>query len=159
MIGWTRQWTLFTLALIGIHLLLHIAVGLGGIAPDLLAATALLGARRLPIAGGIVLGFCVGLIADTFAVDAFAATGLGLAVACGAGAVSRDYFEGESLLFTAVYLLCGATLAGVVGEAIAGRGGGTPLNIVFGSVLAATWTAVAGTAALAAYREVTGPRA
>jgi cell shape-determining protein MreD len=158
MIGWTRQWTLFTFVLITAHFLLHVALGMGGLAPDLLAVAALLGARRLPIAGGAVLGFVIGLLADAFAVTGFAATGLGLAVACAGGAYSRDFFEGESLIFNAVYLLGGATIATLVAEIFAGRTGGQLFNAFFGAVLAGTYTAVAGIAALAAYRRLAGPR-
>ena len=159
MTGWTRKWTLFTLVMIVVHLLLHVGIGLGGIAPDLLTATALLGARRLPLAGAIAFGFAIGLLADTFAVDGFAATGLGLAIACGLGAFSRDYFEGESLLFTAVYLLIGAGVSSILADVLAGRASGPPIGYAAGIVGSAIYTAVAGAFALATYREAAGPRA
>lgn len=159
MSGWSRKWTAFTIVLIAAHLLLHVGLGLGAIAPDLLTAAALLGARRLPLALGVAYGFCMGLLGDAFAVDAYAATGLGLAVACGLGALTRDYFEGESLLFTAVYVLVGAALAGMVAAVMAGRTDGSLLGFIAGLILTAVYTGVAGGFALAAYREVAGPRA
>lgn len=159
MTGWTRKWTFFTLVMIVVHLLLHVGIGLGSVAPDLLTVTALLGARRLPVAAGVLFGFCIGMLADAFAIDGYAATGLGLAVACGLGALSRDYFEGESLLFTAVYLLIGAVLAGLIGGLLSGRSAGPAVGIVAGVVLAAVYTAVAGSFALAGYREAAGSRA
>ena len=159
MIGWTRKWTVFTLVMVVVHLLLHVGIGLGGIAPDLLTATALLGARRLPLAGAIAFGFAIGLLADAFAVDGFAATGLGLAIACGLGALSRDYFEGESLLFTAVYLLVGAGVSAILTDVLAGRASGPPIAYAAGIVGSAIYAAVAGAFALATYREAAGPRA
>lgn len=159
MTGWTRKWTLFTLVLVVLHLLLHVGIGLDGIAPDLLTAVALLGARRLPLAAAIAFGFGIGLLADAFAVYGFAATGLGLAIACGLGAFSRDYFEGESLLFTAVYLLIGAGVSGILADLLAGRAAGPPIGYAVRTVAGAVYTAVAGTFALATYREAAGPRA
>jgi rod shape-determining protein MreD len=158
MSGWTRQWTLFTLLLLTAHSLLHVTLGMGGLAPDLLAVAALLGARRLPPAGGAALGLTIGLLADAFAVSGFGATALGLSVACLGGALSRDFFEGESLIFNTIYLLAAGALALLIADLAAGRAGDQPFNAIFGAILGATYTAVAGTAALAAYRHVAGMR-
>jgi hypothetical protein len=158
MTGWTRQWTVFTFLLLTGHFVLHVTLGIGGLAPDLLAVAALLGARRLPAVGGAALGFGLGLLADAFAVTGFGATGLGLAVACLGGAMSRDFFEGESLIFNTVYLLTAGALALLIADLAAGRTGNQPVNAIFGAILGATYTAVAGTAALAAYRHVVGMR-
>jgi hypothetical protein len=158
MTGWTRQWTVFTLILLTAHFVLHVTLGMGGLAPDLLTVAALLGARRLPTAGGAALGLAIGLLADAFAVTGFAATSLGLAVACLGGALSRDFFEGESLIFNTVYLLAAGALALLIADVAAGRAGSQPVNAIFGAILGATYTAVAGTAVLAAYRHVAGMR-
>ena len=158
MSGWTRQWTVFTLLLLTAHFLLHVTLGMGGLAPDLLTVAALLGARRLPPAGGAALGFAIGLLADAFAVAGFGATALGLALACLGGALTRDFFEGESLMFNTVYLLAAGALAMSVADLAAGRAGSQPVNVIFGAILGATYTAVAGTAVLAGYRHVAGMR-
>lgn len=157
--GWTRQWTGFTLLLVLGHLVLHVLFGLGRIAPDLLAICALLGARRLPIAAAVAFGFVIGLLADTFAVSGFAATGLGLAVASGIGSYSQDFFEGDSLIFTTGYLLVLVAMATFIAEMMSGRAGGNPLAAMFGALLSAIYTALAGTAALAGYRQMAGSRA
>lgn len=159
MIGWTRQWTIFVLLLVFSHLIIHVGFGIGGLAPDLLTVTALLSARRLPIAAAVAFGFVIGMLADSFAVHGFAATGLGLAVVCGLGSLSRDYFDGDSLLFSAVYLLLGATLAGVLAATLAGRSAQAPLGLPMEALLRAVYTGFAGSVAMAAYRELTGPRA
>jgi hypothetical protein len=157
--GWTRQWTGFALLLILVHLVLHVLFGLGRSAPDFLAVCALLSARRLPMAGAVAFGFIIGLLADSFAVSGFAASAMGLAVASGLGSYSQDYFEGDSLIFTTVYLLALGALSTFIAEMLSGRAGGNPVGAMLGALLGAIYTALAGAAALAAFRQVAGSRA
>lgn len=159
MTSWTRQWTIFTLLLIFGHLLLHVGFGLGSLAPDLLTITALLGARRLPVGAAVAFGFLVGVLADAFAVHGFAASGLGLAVAAGMGSLSRDFFDGDSLFFTAIYLFLGGLLSTVLGSLLAGRAAQGALGLPLEAVLTALYVSVAGSLLLLAYGEMTGPRA
>ncbi len=159
MSGWTRQWTLFTLVLLIAHILLHVALGLGAAAPDLLMVAALLGARRLPTAGAAGLGFFLGILADTFAVTGFGATAFALALVCGIGSLSQDFFEGESLIFNGIYLLAGAILATLLADVVSGRGTGGFLPGTLGVFGAAGYTALAGSATLWVYRRWAGLRA
>jgi cell shape-determining protein MreD len=159
MIGWNRRWTLFTIVLIALHYVLHATLGLGVVAPDLLMAAALLGGRRLPAAGAAGLGLLLGLLADAFAVTGFGASGVALALIAAVGSLSRDFFEGESVLFTAGYLLAGAWTASMIAATLGGRLDTSALGSAATSLAAAAYTTVAGLGALSVYRRAAGPRA
>jgi rod shape-determining protein MreD len=104
-----RFW-LFIALLVVLHFTLHLALGLGRAAPDLLTVAALLGARRLPGAGAALLGLVLGLLNDALSIVAFGATAVALTAVSYVGSRTRDMFEGESLLFGMVYLFVGKWL-------------------------------------------------
>ena len=94
-------------SLILTHLLLHVALALGPMAPDLLVVALLLASRALGSAGGAALGFVLGLLEDAFAVVSFGANVVALTVVGALGARTRDFFVGDSIRFLAVYFTLG----------------------------------------------------
>jgi rod shape-determining protein MreD len=103
--GW--PFWVFIAALVVLHLILHLTLGMGPEAPDLLTVAVLLGAR--PLSGGAAagLGFGLGLVEDAVSVTAFGAAAAAYTIVAYLGARSRDFFVGESLFFLAGYLFLG----------------------------------------------------
>ncbi|HEX6940140.1 MAG TPA: rod shape-determining protein MreD [Longimicrobiales bacterium] len=157
-----RAWTfwVFIALLIVVNFLLHLAIGLGATAPDLLTVAVLLAARRLRPAPAAALGLALGLLRDALSLIAFGADAVALTVLGFLGARSRDLFVGESLAFVALYLFVGKWLHDVIYYLIAGADvrGSAVVRLLIEAPLAAVYAAVAGTAALLLYRLVTGER-
>ncbi len=93
--------------LILLHFGLHLSLGLGESAPDLLVVALLIAAREVNIGRGAGLGFFLGLLDDAFSVLAFGANAFALTLVGMGGARTRDLFVGDSLLFLASYLMLG----------------------------------------------------
>ena len=93
--------------LILLHFGLHVSLGLGESAPDLLVVALLISARELHIGWGAGLGFFLGLLDDAFSVLAFGANTFALTLVGIGGARTRDLFVGDSLLFLTSYLVLG----------------------------------------------------
>ena len=93
--------------LILLHFSLHLSLGLGESAPDLLVVALLISARELEIGRGAGLGFFLGLLEDAFSVLAFGANTFALTLVGMGGARTRDLFVGDSLLFLTSYLVLG----------------------------------------------------
>ena len=106
----SRAWTFwaFIALLVVLDFVLHIAIGLGATAPDLLTVALLLAARRLSSAGAAALGLVFGLLRDALSLIAFGAEAVTMTL-LGYGTV-RDYFLGEGMLFIAGYLFVGKWL-------------------------------------------------
>ncbi len=101
-----RLWIVVA-ALVVLHFVLHVGLGLGPAAPDLLTVALLIGAREsgLGTAAGLGLGF--GLLEDALSVLSFGSNSVALTVVGVAGSVSRDLFVGDSLVFLASYFWLG----------------------------------------------------
>ena len=129
-----------------LHFSLHLGMGIGRGAPDLLTVALLLAAREVGLgpAGGI--GFFFGLMEDSFSVLAFGANTLAMTVVGILGARTRDLFVGESPLFFFWYLAIGIWLKGLVHWVVAGEGLREPfLNAVLvDGTVAALYGAVVG---------------
>jgi rod shape-determining protein MreD len=152
-------WALIALLVIT-HFALHLAVGLGATAPDLLTPAVLLSGRRVrgSVAAGI--GFGLGLLQDSLSLDSFGAEALTMTLLGYLGARSRDLFVGDSAVFLLVYLFSGKWLHDALFFLLSGTPdqGGTAVWLLVFAPLAAIYAAVAGVAAMAAYRSVTGER-
>jgi rod shape-determining protein MreD len=96
--------------LVVLHFLLHVGIGLGRIAPDLITLALLLAARETGMGWGGAVGFLLGLFEDAFSVLAFGASTLAMTVVGILGSRTRDLFVGDSLFFLLVYLLLGKLL-------------------------------------------------
>ena len=103
--GW-RTWILVA-ALVVLHLVLHVAFGFGRGAPDLLTIGLLLAAREVGVGGAAAIGLVFGLLEDALSVLAFGANAVAMTVIGILGALSRDFFVGDSRVFVVSYFLAG----------------------------------------------------
>lgn len=128
------------------HFFLHLGVGLGRSAPDLLAVAVLLAARELRMGGGGALGFLFGLLEDSFSVLAFGANTLALTLVGILGARTRDLWVGESLLFYFWYLTAGIWTRGLVHWLVSGEGLREPFldAVLVDGTVAALYGAIVG---------------
>jgi len=152
-------WLLVGLLVVG-HFVLHLAIGLGATAPDLLTPAVLLAARRTRGAVAAGLGLGIGLLQDSLSLDSFGADAVTLTALGYLGSRSRDLFVGDSTGFLLVYLFVGKWLHDVIIYALSGMPGRTETVtwlLVF-APLAAVYAALAGVTAVAAYRSVIGER-
>ena len=150
--GWA--FWLFVGLLVVLHFALHLTLGMGGWAPDLLTLAVLLAARQLrggPAAG---LGFALGLLEDGVSLGAFGAAAMTQTVIGYLGARSRDLFVGDSVLFLSLYFFLGAWLQdGLYYWVAPGVRRGEPVDaLLVQAPLDALYVAVAGVAAILVYR-------
>ena len=99
-----RVWGVVGL-LILLHFGLHVSLGFGEGAPDLLAVGLLIGAREVGMGRAAGFGFVLGLLEDAFSVLAFGANTFALTLVGTGGAGTRDFFVGDSLFFVMSYLV------------------------------------------------------
>ena len=97
-------------ALFVAHFLLHVGVGLGSSAPDLLTVAVLIAAREVGVGTAAGIGLFFGLLEDSLSVLSFGANGLAMALIGTAGAATRDLFVGDSLIFRVSYFVAGKFL-------------------------------------------------
>ncbi len=116
-----RIWGVVGLLII-LHFGLHVSLGLGELAPDLLVIALLLGAREVDIGRGAGLGFLLGLLEDAFSVLSFGANTLALTLVGMAGSRTRDLFVGDSLLFMISYLVLGKWMRDLLHWVAVGEG-------------------------------------
>ena len=147
---------IFIIVLVVLHFVVHVALGLRGIAPDLLTVALLLGSRRLSGAGAAALGLGFGVLNDALSLTAFGALAITYAVLGFLGARSRDLFEGDSLLFVAVYIFLGKWLRDLIYQLLTRTEAWSYLWST--GLLAALYTAVAAIIALTLYRAATSDR-
>jgi len=138
--------TILVPTLVVLHLFLHLGLGIGRAAPDLMTVALLLAARETGMGGGAALGFFLGLLEDSFSVLAFGANTLSLTLVGILGARTRDLFVGDSVFFFFSYLTLGKILRDLVHWLVAGEGLREPfLNaVVVDGTVAAIYGAVLG---------------
>ncbi len=151
---------LFIGLLVLVHFILHLGLGLGASAPDLLTVAVLLAARVLPGAPAALLGLLLGLLQDALSLLSVGAEAVTQAVIGFAGAHSRDFFVGESAAFVGIYLFVGKWVHDVLFYLLARPGGGTEVlsRLLLQAPLAALYAAVCGVVALLVYRAAAGER-
>ena len=93
--------------LILLHFGLHLSLGLGESAPDLLVVALLIAAREVDIGWSAGLGFLLGLLDDAFSILAFGANTFALTLVGMGGSRTRDLFVGDSRFFLTSYLMLG----------------------------------------------------
>lgn len=132
--------------LVILHFLLHLGLGLGRVAPDLLTMALLLAAREVGMGPAGALGFFFGLLEDAFSMLAFGANTLALTLVGILGSRTRDLLVGDSLLFLFLYLAGGKLLRDLLYWVAAGEGVREPfLNAVLvEGTLAAAYVAALG---------------
>lgn len=155
--GGTPFW-IFIAVLVVLHFFLHLTLGLGVRAPDLLVVAVLLGARPLPGAGAATLGFGLGLLEDAVSIAAFGAAAATFTVIAYVGSRSRDLFVGDSLFFLGGYLFLGkwAQEALYYGLAAAVRRGEPVPALLIQAPLSALYAAAVGLVLIVIYRLIRG---
>ena len=147
---------MFILILVVLHFAVHVALGLHGSAPDLLTIALLLGVRRLSGSGGAGFGLALGVLNDALSLSAFGALAVTYSILGFVGARSRDLFEGDSLLFVAVYIFLGKLLRDILYQVLTRSVPWSDLWTL--SLLASLYAAVAAIVALILYRAATSDR-
>lgn len=155
----SRSFWVFIFLLVLLHLVLRLALGLSLI-PDLIVVALLLGARRLSGAGAALFGLLLGILADSLAMVAFGATAVAFVIVGFIGSKSRNFFEGDSYLFMALYAFLGAWLISVIRFFLGGAmARGEPAGLLLSSApLDALYTTIAAMVAITAYRAFSGKR-
>jgi rod shape-determining protein MreD len=155
-----RAFLIFTLILIALDLSLHVGLGYGTGAPDLITVAALLYARRVSGFVAALIGLFLGLLADALSLVAFGASADALVIVCFLGARTRDMFEGNSTLFIAFYLFIGKVLRDAIWFAAAPAAReGQAVNVLWTiTPIHAVITAISGAVALMLFRAVVGER-
>ena len=100
--------------LVLVHLVLHVALGLGREAPDLFPVAVLLAGRALGARGAALTGLALGLLEDAFSVLGFGAGAVSLALVGLLAGATKDLFVGDSRVFQLTYLFAGVWLKSVV---------------------------------------------
>jgi rod shape-determining protein MreD len=119
--GSWRVWaTVGVLALL--HFLLHLGLGLGNIAPDLLTISLLLAAREVGMGTAAGIGFAFGLLLDAFSLLAFGANAVAMTLLGASGARTRDLFVGDSFFFVVSYLFLGKWVKDLLYWVLVGEG-------------------------------------
>lgn len=134
--------------LAALHFLLHLGLGLGREAPDLLTVALLLGARTGGTGVGAGLGFFFGLLEDAFSVLAFGANTVAMTLVGALGARTRDLFVGDSALFVLGYVAAGKWMRDLVYWIVAGETVREPFvqAILVDALLAAPYAGAVGAA-------------
>lgn len=150
--GW--PFWLFIAVLVVLHFFLHLTLGMGLRAPDLLTVAVLLGARQLGGGAAAGLGFGLGLLEDAVSVSAFGAAAAAFTVVAYLGARTRDFFVGDSLFFLAVYVFLGKWVHEALYYLIAAgvRRGEAVETLLVQAPLGALYAAAAGLVAVALYQ-------
>lgn len=98
---------LMVAALFLLHFMLHVGLGYGRGAPDLLTVALLVAAREIGFGQAAALGLVFGLMEDALSILAFGANSIAMTVVAIGGAFTRDLFVGDSWVFRASYFLIG----------------------------------------------------
>jgi cell shape-determining protein MreD len=96
------------------HLVLHVGLGYGRGAPDLLTIGLLLAAREVGVGSAAAIGLVFGLLEDALSVLAFGANSVTMTAMGIAGAFTRDLFVGDSRLFVVSYFFVGKWMRDVL---------------------------------------------
>jgi rod shape-determining protein MreD len=105
-----------------LHFLLHMGLGLGNRAPDLLTISLLLAAREVGMGTAAGIGFAFGLLLDAFSLLAFGANTVAMTLLGAAGARTRDLFVGDSFFFVVSYLFLGKWVKDLLYWVLVGEG-------------------------------------
>ncbi len=132
--------------LVLLHFGLHLSLGLGKSAPDLLIVALLIASREVGVGAGSGLGFFLGLMDDAFSVLAFGANTFALTLVGAAGAKTRDLFVGDSLVFMVSYLVFGKWCRDLLHWVAVGESVREPFvdTMLINSPLAAAYAALVG---------------
>ena len=143
--GPLRVWVAVVL-LAFFHFLLHLGLGFGNVAPDLLTISLLLAACEVGMGTAAGIGFVFGLLLDAFSLLAFGANTVAMTALGAAGARTRDLFVGDSFFFVVSYLFLGKWVKDLLHWLLVGEGVREPFfqALLVQSSLNAAYVAVVG---------------
>ena len=145
-----RVWVLVG-ALFVVHFLLHVGLGLGIEAPDLLTVGLLMAAREVDMGRAAALGLFFGLLEDALSVLAFGANSVAMTIIGIGGAFTRDLFVGDSRLFIVSYFCLGKWVRDLLHWVSVGEGLRQPFVdvVLIQGALGGAYAAVVGFALVA----------
>jgi len=129
-----------------LHFLLHVGLGIGNAAPDLLTVALLLAVREVGVGTAAGLGLLFGMLEDALSVVAFGANTIAMTLLGVAGAATRDLFVGDSLLFLISYFVLGKFARVFVHWIVVGSALREPFlsQVLVGGLLGGLYAAVVG---------------
>ncbi len=141
-----RVWATAAL-LVVLHFILHVGLGIGAAAPDLLTVALLIVAREVNMGAGAGVGLGFGLLEDAFSALAFGANAMAMTVVGALGTRTRDLFVGDSILFLPTYFFVGKAGKDLVYWLSAGDAVREPFAqaMLIESPIAAVYAALIGT--------------
>jgi rod shape-determining protein MreD len=152
--GTRWKFAVFVAALVVLHFVLRVGVGLGFLAPDLLVIALLLASRRLRPGTAAALGFFLGLLEGAANDYILGAASLALAVLGYLGSRSREWLAGDDPLTLVAFFFVGTLLYNLllyVLLAVSGAGGSL-MALLIPSLLASLYAAAVGLGASTLYR-------
>ena len=143
-----RSWGTWVLVggLVVAHFVLHLGLGFGRGAPDLLTIGLLLAAREVGVGTAGAVGLAFGLLEDALGVLAFGANGVTMAAIGIAGAFTRDLFVGDSRLFVVSYFFVGKWMRDLLHWLMIGEELRQPFaqEVLLQGIVAAAYAALVG---------------
>jgi len=138
-------------ALVGLHFLLHVGLGIGRAAPDLLTVALLLCVREVGLGTAAGIGLAFGLLEDALNVVAFGANTVAMTLLGVAGGATRDLFVGDSLFFLISYFVLGKFARVLVHWIVVGEALREPFvsQVLMGGVLGGLYAAAVGIVVMA----------
>ncbi|MGE0159253.1 MAG: hypothetical protein AB7T31_07550 [Gemmatimonadales bacterium] len=145
----TGTWIL-VIALVLAHFVLHVGLGLGRGAPDLLTIGLLVAAREVSLGAAAVVGLVFGLLEDALSILAFGANTVTMTAIGIAGAFTKDLFVGDSRSFVVSYLFVGKWMRDLLHWTLTSSDLRQPFfsEVVLQGTLAAAYAAIVGIALL-----------
>ncbi|HYH81448.1 MAG TPA: rod shape-determining protein MreD [Longimicrobium sp.] len=152
--GTRWKFALFVAALVVLHFVLRVGVGLGFLAPDLLVVALLLASRRLRPGTAAALGFFLGLLEGAVNDYILGAASLALAVLGYLGSRSREWLAGDDPLTLVAFFFAGTLLYNLLLYVMlaVGGAGGSLMALLIPSLLASLYAAAVGLGASTLYR-------
>ena len=146
----TRVW-LSALVLFVVHFFLHVGLGFGSGAPDILTVALLLSAREIGMGRAAGVGLCFGLMEDALSVLSFGANTVAMTLIGVLGAGTRDLFVGDSLIFWVFYFVLGKWLGDLVRWVMVGEDLRQPFvdQVMVQGLVGGLYAAAAGIALMA----------
>lgn len=137
--------------LVVLHFVLHVGLGLGPEAPDLATVALLLAAREVGMGTAAVTGLLFGLLEDSLSVLSFGANALAMTLVGVLGALTRDLFVGDSLLFLVSYFVLGKWVRDLVHWLMVGEALRQPFvdQVLVQSLIAGFYAAAVGVLVMA----------
>ena len=138
-------------ALVVLHFLLHVGLGIGSAAPDLLTVALLLVSREVRVGAAAGVGLAFGILEDALSVVAFGVNSVAMTLVGLGGAATRDVFVGDSLVFLVSYFALGKFTRDLLAWVVMGDALREPFvnQVLVQGLLGGLYAAVVGIALMA----------